>query len=55
MLKIISVFVFLTVLGSVEVSGSKILAVFPSTSKTNYILGQVLFEQLALRGHEVRA
>ncbi|KXJ73599.1 hypothetical protein RP20_CCG015438 [Aedes albopictus] len=53
MFKIISVFVFLTVLGGVEVSGSKILAVFPSTSKTNYILGQVLFEQLASKGHEI--
>ncbi|XP_055535915.1 UDP-glycosyltransferase UGT5-like [Wyeomyia smithii] len=40
--------------GSVRVSdGSKILAVFPSTSKTNYLFGQVLFEELASRGHEI--
>ncbi|XP_058457594.1 UDP-glycosyltransferase UGT5-like [Malaya genurostris] len=33
--------------------GSSILAVFPSTSKTNYLFGQVLFEALASRGHRV--
>ncbi|XP_001870893.2 UDP-glycosyltransferase UGT5 [Culex quinquefasciatus] len=33
--------------------GSRILAVFPSTSKTNYIFGQVLFEELAARGHQI--
>uniref|UniRef100_A0AAG5D4S1 UDP-glycosyltransferases domain-containing protein n=1 Tax=Anopheles atroparvus TaxID=41427 RepID=A0AAG5D4S1_ANOAO len=33
--------------------GAKILAVFPSISKTNYIFGQVLFEALAARGHNV--
>uniref|UniRef100_A0A182QH93 Uncharacterized protein n=1 Tax=Anopheles farauti TaxID=69004 RepID=A0A182QH93_9DIPT len=34
-------------------SAAKILAVFPSISKTNYIFGQVLFEALASRGHNV--
>ncbi|XP_053674154.1 UDP-glycosyltransferase UGT5-like [Anopheles nili] len=34
-------------------SAAKILAVFPSTSKTNYMFGQVLFEALASRGHNV--
>uniref|UniRef100_A0A182P823 Uncharacterized protein n=1 Tax=Anopheles epiroticus TaxID=199890 RepID=A0A182P823_9DIPT len=34
-------------------SAAKILAVFPSISKTNYIFGQVLFEALAARGHNV--
>ncbi|XP_058832013.1 UDP-glycosyltransferase UGT5-like [Topomyia yanbarensis] len=33
--------------------GSTILAVFPSTSKTNYLFGQVLFEELAARGHRI--
>ncbi|XP_055623457.1 UDP-glycosyltransferase UGT5-like [Toxorhynchites rutilus septentrionalis] len=33
--------------------GSKIIAVFPSISKTNYIFGQVLFEELAARGHQL--
>uniref|UniRef100_A0A182T6B9 Uncharacterized protein n=1 Tax=Anopheles maculatus TaxID=74869 RepID=A0A182T6B9_9DIPT len=36
-----------------SVSGAKILAVFPSISKTNYIFGQVLFEALAAKGHDV--
>uniref|UniRef100_A0A182YIH4 UDP-glycosyltransferases domain-containing protein n=1 Tax=Anopheles stephensi TaxID=30069 RepID=A0A182YIH4_ANOST len=36
-----------------SVSGAKILAVFPSISKTNYIFGQVLFEALAAKGHNV--
>ncbi|XP_050074332.1 UDP-glycosyltransferase UGT5-like [Anopheles maculipalpis] len=35
------------------VDGAKILAVFPSISKTNYIFGQVLFEALAAKGHDV--
>lgn len=34
-------------------SAAKILAVFPSISKTNYLFGQVLFEALAARGHNV--
>ncbi|XP_053686979.1 UDP-glycosyltransferase UGT5-like [Sabethes cyaneus] len=36
-----------------SVHGSRILAVFPSTSKTNYLFGQVLFEELASRGHQI--
>ncbi|XP_062550768.1 UDP-glycosyltransferase UGT5-like [Armigeres subalbatus] len=51
--QISSVFLLLSFAAGVQVNGSKILAVFPSTSKTNYILGQVLFEQLASRGHEI--
>ncbi|EAT35941.1 AAEL011937-PA [Aedes aegypti] len=51
--QVIGVFLFLILSFSAQIHGSKILAVFPSTSKTNYILGQVLFEQLASRGHEI--
>ncbi|XP_049545404.1 UDP-glycosyltransferase UGT5-like [Anopheles darlingi] len=35
------------------VGGAKILVVYPSISKTNYIFGQALFEELATRGHNV--
>lgn len=52
---ILGTFLFLVILGESSIDASKILAVFPSTSKTNYIFGQVLFEQLASRGHEVSA
>ncbi|XP_049298978.1 UDP-glycosyltransferase UGT5-like [Anopheles funestus] len=34
-------------------SAANILAVFPSISKTNYIFGQVLFEALAAKGHNL--
>ncbi|XP_055606979.1 UDP-glycosyltransferase UGT5-like [Uranotaenia lowii] len=47
-----AIFVFLLIQLSICLGG-KILAVFPSTSKTNYIFGQVLFEQLASRGHQI--
>ncbi|XP_053666785.1 UDP-glycosyltransferase UGT5-like [Anopheles marshallii] len=40
--------------GTLDTSdAAKILAVFPSISKTNYIFGQVLFEALAARGHNL--
>lgn len=52
---ILGTFLFLVLLGESIVDASKILAVFPSTSKTNYLFGQVLFEQIASRGHEVSA
>ncbi|XP_050098276.1 UDP-glycosyltransferase UGT5-like [Anopheles aquasalis] len=35
------------------VGGANILVVYPSISKTNYIFGQALFEELATRGHNV--
>ncbi|KFB44381.1 AGAP005163-PA-like protein [Anopheles sinensis] len=48
------VLVALVLAGSLSSSsGAKILAVFPSISKANYIFGQVLFEALAARGHNV--
>ncbi|XP_065088070.1 UDP-glycosyltransferase UGT5-like [Ochlerotatus camptorhynchus] len=50
---ILGTFLFLVILGESIIDASQILAVFPSTSKTNYIFGQVLFEQLASRGHEI--
>uniref|UniRef100_A0A182WAE8 Uncharacterized protein n=1 Tax=Anopheles minimus TaxID=112268 RepID=A0A182WAE8_9DIPT len=46
--------VVIIVAGTLDTSsGAKILAVFPSISKTNYIFGQVLFEALAARGHNL--
>uniref|UniRef100_A0A182MNV7 Uncharacterized protein n=1 Tax=Anopheles culicifacies TaxID=139723 RepID=A0A182MNV7_9DIPT len=44
----------LVVKGTLDTSSAaKILAVFPSISKTNYIFGQVLFEALAAKGHDL--
>uniref|UniRef100_A0A182K1U4 FAD-binding PCMH-type domain-containing protein n=1 Tax=Anopheles christyi TaxID=43041 RepID=A0A182K1U4_9DIPT len=40
-------------LGCVEVRSAKILGIFPTTSKSHWILGSALMKELAQNGHEV--
>lgn len=37
------------------VEGAKILAVFPTSARSHYIVGSALMKELARRGHEVSA
>ncbi|XP_052873582.1 UDP-glycosyltransferase UGT5-like [Anopheles cruzii] len=50
---VVKALLLLTVTQQFLVNAAKILAVYPSISKTNYIFGQVLFETLAAHGHNV--
>lgn len=46
-------FVIFSTVGNIFVEGANILAIFPGSIRSHFLIGKVLFKELADRGHKI--